>query len=343
MQGTLKSNYTFDNLNFKFWIISGCITTITLILLFSGMGYINIPFIDVLKIIGGIDETFKDTTQWFVIHDIRLPRILVAILTGIALSLSGLVFQGVLLNPLADPYTLGISSGASFGAALAILLGFSGIMIQSSAFFFAILTLIIVLRLASFSGRIIPISLILSGVIIGAFFSAGLSFSKYLAGDEVASIFFWLLGSFQAKTWTEVSVLLAVTTLGAPIIYFYAEEINILSLGEKNATAMGVNTFKIRAILLITASLISSITVSICGIIGFIGLIVPHLMRFLVGPDNKKLIILCSLWGGVLVVVADNMSRVLLPHEVPIGIITALLGAPFFTIIFRNKMKGEYK
>lgn len=343
MQTILKSNLSLENFKFSFWVISGCLTIIILISFFSGMGYINTNFMDALKIILGIDESLKGTTEWFVIHDIRLPRIIVAILTGIALSLSGIVFQGVLLNPLADPYTLGISSGASFGAAVAILLGFSGLIIQSSAFLFAILTLMIVLKLASFSGRIIPISLILSGVIIGAFFSAGLSFSKYLAGDEIASIFFWLLGSFQAKTWTEITVLLFVTAIGAIIIYFYAEEINILSLGEKNAMAMGVNTFRIRTILLITASLISSITVSICGIIGFIGLIIPHLMRFLIGPDNKKLIIVSSIWGGILILVADNISRIVLPHEVPIGIITALLGAPFFTIIFRTKMKNEYK
>lgn len=334
-----KQGKAINNSSFFVWSIGGLVLTLFFIIVFTGMGYIDIPFLDVFNIL--VSNTSAEDTNWYVVHDIRLPRILTAILTGAILSLCGIVFQGILLNPLADPYTLGISSGASFGAALAILLGFSGIIIQGSAFFFAILTLGIVLRLASFSGRIIPVSLILSGVIIGAFFSAGLSFSKYLAGDEIASIFFWLLGSFQAKTWMEVSTLFGITIIGALIIYFYAEEINILSLGEKNAAAMGVDTHRVRIILLVTASLMSSIAVSICGIIGFIGLIIPHLMRFLVGPDNKKLIIVSSLWGGILVVVADNMSRVVFPHEVPIGIITALLGAPFFAIIFRNKMKGE--
>ena len=337
----LREKKAINDSKFFFWSISGLILTITFSIVFAGMGYIDIPFFDVFSIITG-DETIK-STNWYVIHDIRLPRILIAILTGIALSLSGLVFQGVLLNPLADPYTLGISSGASFGAALAILLGFTGIIIQGSAFFFAILSLLIVLRLATFEGRIIPVSLILSGVIMGAFFSAGLSFSKYLAGDEIASIFFWLLGSFQAKTWTEVIALLVVTLIGAVIILFYSEEINILSLGEKNATSMGVDTHKTRIILLVVASLMSSVSVSICGIIGFVGLIIPHLMRFLIGTDNKKLIIVCSLWGGILLLIADNISRTVLPHEVPIGILTALLGAPFFAIVFRNKMKGDRK
>ncbi len=337
----LRPKEAMKDSKFFFWSLTGLVLTIVFSIVFAGMGYIDIPFFDVLSIITG-DETVKDT-DWYVIHDIRLPRILTAILTGIALSLSGLVFQGVLLNPLADPYTLGISSGASFGAALAILLGFSGILIQGSAFFFALLSLGIVLRLATFQGRIIPVSLILSGVIIGAFFSAGLSFSKYLAGDEIASIFFWLLGSFQAKTWTEVMALLVVTLIGGIIILFYSEEINILSLGEKNATSMGVDTHKTRVLLLVVASLMSSVSVSICGIIGFVGLIIPHLMRFLVGTDNKKLIIVCSLWGGILLSMADNVSRTLLPHEVPIGILTALFGAPFFAIVFRNKMKGERK
>lgn len=330
---------TAKNSKFIFWSLSGLLLTMFLTILLTGMGYIDIPFSEVLKIL--VSEKPFESTNWYVVHDIRLPRILTAVLTGVILSLCGIVFQGVLLNPLADPYTLGISSGASFGAAIAILLGFSGLIIQGSAFIFAIVSLAIVLRLASFSGRIIPVSLILSGVIIGAFFSAGLSFSKYLAGDEIASIFFWLLGSFQAKSWTEVYTLFLIALIGICIIYFYAEQINILSLGEKNATAMGVDTHRLRIILLVVASLMASITVSICGIIGFIGLIIPHLMRFFVGPDNKKLIVVSAIWGGILLVVADNMSRLLFPHEVPIGIITALLGAPFFAIVFRNKMKGE--
>ncbi|ASC93594.1 MULTISPECIES: FecCD family ABC transporter permease [Sulfurospirillum] len=336
-----KTHFLSSDTKFLVWTLGGILLTLSGVIAFAGMGYIDIPFFDVCKIMIGSKENVIGSTEWFVVHDIRLPRILTAILTGVALSLSGLVFQGVLLNPLADPYTLGISSGASFGAALALLLGLSGVMIQGSAFFFAIISLGIVLRLATFEGRIIPVSLILSGVIIGAFFSAGLSFSKYLAGDEIASIFFWLLGSFQGKTWMEVMILLAVVSFGSMVIYFYAEEINILSLGEKNASSMGVDTHRVRLILLVVASLMSSVTVSICGIIGFVGLIIPHMMRFLVGTDNKKLIIVCSLWGGILLSMADNVSRALLPHEVPIGILTALLGAPFFAIVFRNKMRGK--
>lgn len=341
MRLILKSRFLSQDPKYVFWTLGGLLLTVLGAIAFAGMGYIDIPFFDVYEIILGNEERLKDTTEWFVVNDIRLPRILTAILTGVALSLSGLVFQGVLLNPLADPYTLGISSGASFGAAMALLSGFSGVMIQGSAFFFALVSLGIVLRLATFEGRIIPVSLILSGVIIGAFFSAGLSFSKYLAGDEIASIFFWLLGSFQAKTWMEVMILLGVVTFGAVVIFFYADEINILSLGEKNASSMGVDTYRVRLILLVVASLMSSITVSICGIIGFVGLIIPHMMRFLVGTDNKKLIIVCSLWGGILLSFADNVSRTVLPHEVPIGILTALLGAPFFAIVFRNKMRGK--
>jgi iron complex transport system permease protein len=181
----------------------------------------------------------------------------------------------------------------------------------------------------------------LAGVIISAFFSAGLSFMKYLAGEEVGSIVFWLMGSFASKKWSEVVILLGFTLIGFLISLFYSKDLNVLSLGDKNASSLGINTSRLRTLILITASLLSAVTVSIAGVIGFIGLIIPHLVRLITGPDNTKLMILSPIVGAALLATADNFTRAWLPSEVPIGTITALLGGPFFIFIFRKKLKGE--
>lgn len=327
---------------FRGWLIGGIIVLFISGLIYSSMGYASLSAGDVFKIIftsgGGVDETHA-----FIVREVRLPRIIVSMLAGASLSLSGLVFQGVLLNPLADPYTLGISAGASFGAALGIILSLSflGVFtIPFMAFIFSLASLYLVMKMASFSGKINSISLILSGVIVGSFFSAGLSFTKYIAGDDVASIVFWLMGSFSSKTWPEAYILGGAVLIGLLVFLYYGDELNILTLGEKNAIAMGVDTNKVRRILLITASVISAVSVSVCGIIGFVGLIVPHLMRFLVGSDNRRLTLICAIWGAIILSAADNMVRAVLPNEIPIGIMTSLLGAPFFAFIFRKRLSG---
>lgn len=328
---------------FRVWLLSGVALLFISLLVYAGMGYIKIPVKEVFDILFNLGPEKSGTTEWIIIREVRLPRIIVSMIAGVALSLSGLVFQGVLLNPLADPYTLGISAGASFGAALAIILKltFLGVFtVPIMAFIFAIISLGMVLKMATFGGKINSVSLILSGVIIGAFFSAGLTFTKYIAGDEVASIVFWLMGSFSSKTWSEAVILGIVTFFGICVFIYYGEEMNILSLGEKNALSMGINTSRVRKILLVTASIISAVSVSVCGIIGFVGLIVPHLMRFLVGTDNRKLIFICALWGAIILSGADNLVRAVLPNEIPIGIMTSLLGAPFFAFIFRKRLSG---
>ncbi|HOO33319.1 MAG TPA: iron ABC transporter permease [Thermotogota bacterium] len=325
------------------------IGTLILLMYYTCTGYMNISMRDVFSI---IVETIKDPkaaketygTLWYVVIEVRLPRILAAAIAGAALSIAGTGFQGVLLNPLADPYTLGISSGAALGAAMSIVFGwnfFGVITVQICAFLFALITLLIVLRMATLNGRVSPVSLVLAGVIISAFFSAALSFMKHLAGEEVGSIVFWLMGSFASKKWSEVIILLCFTILGFIISLFYSKDLNVLSLGDKNASSLGINTSRLRTTILITASLLSAITVSIAGIIGFIGLIIPHLVRMVTGPDNTKLMILSPLVGAALLATADNFSRAWLPAEVPIGTITALLGGPFFIFIFRKKLKGE--
>jgi iron complex transport system permease protein len=316
----------------------------------TGMGYIKIaPFevvsVIVSKVIGheklldGIDHIYP-----YIIMDVRLPRILTAAIVGGGLSIAGAIFQGILLNPLADPYTLGISAGAAFGASIALLLdiGFLGIYsVPFFAFAGAVATLFFVTYLASFSGEISSNNLILSGIIVAAILSAGISLIKYVADEQVSIIIFWLMGSFGSKTWADVFLTSLFVLFGFLIFIFFARDLNIMSLGDRSASSLGVETNRVRLILLITASLITAVCVSVSGIIGFVGLIVPHLMRFLVGPDNRKLIPASVLAGATLLLCADTITRAVLPIEVPIGVLTAIIGGPFFCYIFRQRQLGK--
>ena len=314
----------------------------------TGMGHIAVSGGDILRVIAarvtsnsallaGIDPVFP-----FVVFDVRLPRILTATLVGGGLAMSGVIYQGILLNPLADPYTLGVSSGAAFGAALALLANLTMMghfSVPLFAFGGAALTLLVVLYLSSFNGQISANTLILSGVIVGAILAAGISFLKYLADEQVSVIIFWLMGSFASRTWADVAVVAGAVLCGLVLSFFYARDLNILSLGSRSADTLGVESTRVRWILLLGASLVTAVCVSVSGIIGFIGLIVPHLMRFLVGPDNRKLLPVSILAGALLLLVADTVTRAVLPVEVPIGVLTALIGGPFFCVIFRRRQR----
>ncbi|MCF6290888.1 MAG: iron ABC transporter permease [Desulfobacterales bacterium] len=315
----------------------------------TGMGYIRISPSEVLRILlaqltgDGSYLAGLDTVWPVVVMDVRLPRIMTALIVGAGLAVSGTVFQGILLNPLADPYTLGISSGAAFGAALALLANITALgsySVPLFAFAGAVFTLFVVLHLSSFDGQMSASTLILSGVIVGAILAAGLSFMKYMADEQVGVIIFWLMGSFASKTWPEVGLVFWCVLAGTGLTFFYARDLNIMSLGQRSSDSLGVDTARVRKTLLITASLLAAACVSVSGIIGFVGLIVPHLMRFLVGPDNRKLLPAAMLAGGVLLLAADTLTRAVLPAEVPIGVLTALIGGPFFCYIFRKQQMG---
>ena len=312
----------------------------------TGMGYIKLPAADVIKIImsklsgqlsliEGMDKLFP-----VVVFDVRLPRILTAALVGSGLAISGVIFQGILLNPLADPYTLGVSAGAAFGASLAILfnIGFLGIYsVPLFAFIGATSTLLFVIYLSSSSAGFSSSNLILSGIIVAAILSAGISFLKYIADEQVSVIIFWLMGSFGSKTWTDVSLIFLFVCIGLIIFMYFARDLNLMSLGNRTASSLGVDTKKVAIVLLVTASLIAAICVSVSGIIGFVGLLVPHMMRFLTGPDNRRLIPISLLAGAILLLGADTITRAVLPSEIPIGVLTALIGGPFFCYIFRKQ------
>jgi len=315
----------------------------------AAMGYIRIPPLEVLKIvIGKITANARWTADLDPIHpvvvfDVRLPRILTAALVGGGLAACGAVFQGILLNPLADPYTLGVSAGAAFGAALAILLnlgGAGGFSIPLFAFAGAVATLFAVIALSSSGEGLSSNNLILSGIIVAAILSAGISFLKYVAEEQVAVIIFWLMGSFAAKTWYEVLLACICITIGSLVFLFFSRDLNLVSLGARASASLGVDTRKVSLLLLVVASLVAAICVSVSGIIGFVGLLIPHMMRFVTGPDNRRLIPASVLAGAILLLWADTITRAVLPSEVPIGVLTALIGGPFFCYIFRKRQQS---
>ena len=335
-----------DNLTMHLLIGLLAMTLLLVISLSAGMGYLKIAWPDVLRVvasrltgraelIAGLDELTR-----VVVVDVRLPRILTAALVGGGLAMCGVVFQGILLNPLADPYTLGVSAGAAFGAALALLLNVTAAGVYSvplCAFIGATGTLLLVIYLSSSAGGAHANNLILSGIIVAAILSAGISFLKFIADEQVGVIIFWLMGSFASKTWTDVGLTAAFIGLGSAVFVFYARDLNLLCLGRRAAASLGVDAQRVPWILLVTASLVAAACVSVSGIIGFVGLLVPHMMRGLTGPDNRRLIPAAAVAGAVLLLCADTVTRAVLPHEIPIGVLTALIGGPFFCYLFRRR------
>ncbi len=313
------------------------------------MGFMRIPAGQVLTVILHVltgSGPQGDPVRTSIILDVRLPRILAAALVGGSLAVCGAVFQAILRNPLADPYTLGISSGAAFGASLVIVLQLFGLVLPSVlsvpvfAFFGSLATLAAVLALASGDGRLSSTSLILSGVIVASILSAAIGFLKFLADEQVGMIIFWLMGSLSGVSWGNIAALAPVALLGTMLCLLLGREMNIMATGERAAATLGVQTVRVRWLLLVACSLMTSVSVAVSGIIGFVGLIVPHLLRHLLGPDNRVLVLASFLGGALLLVLADTLTRAVLPAEVPIGVLTALIGGPVFCVIFKKRQEA---
>lgn len=274
----------------------------------------------------------------YIIRDIRLPRILIAILVGGGLAVSGAVFQALLGNPLADSYTMGVSAGAAFAAVLAIyfnlMLPQPILPVTICAFAGALLTLGLVFAIARVKGYLSAFTMIIAGIIVNAIFSAGVSFIKSISGENVVVIVSWLMGSLSARNWDHVLLTGMVIVAGVFLCIRQAEDLNIMCLGDEQAVSLGVNVVRVRRILLIAASLITAVCVSVSGIIGFVGLVVPHILRLILGSNQRFLLPLSALLGGELLLLADTFTRVALNVELPVGIITTLVGGPFFIYIF---------
>ena len=277
---------------------------------------------------------------------IRLPRILLAAVTGAGLASAGAVFQAVLQNPLAEPYLLGVSSGASLGATVAIIAGVgtaaAGIGgLSLFAFAGACLTILLVMavsgRLAGGLG-----SLLLGGIAVGYIFQAAISLLMMLNREQTERIVFWMMGSFAAASWAKVAVSAAVVAAGLILMNSASARLNIISLGPDHAHSLGINPSAAAVFFLLTGCLVTAAVVSVSGIIGFVGLIVPHLLRFFTGSDHRRLLPACAAGGAILLVLADLAARTLLaPQEIPVGVITAVSGGPFFLFLLRRKRRRE--
>ncbi|MCT7444544.1 FecCD family ABC transporter permease [Aliarcobacter cryaerophilus] len=287
------------------------------------------------------DEKYE--TMKSIIFDIRLPRIISAILIGASLAVAGASFQAMFVNPLVSPGILGVLSGASFGAALGMILGLNWFLINLSTFIFGILAVFFAITISFiYSSSRNMIILVLGGIISSSLFSALLSIIKYGAdtNDVLPAITYWLMGSLSFSTSSIVWNLTIPMLGGILILIFFSKYLNALSLGDEEAKALGINTKLIKLIIIIVATLISALSVILAGIIGWIGLIIPHITRLLFGADNKVILPMSALIGAIFLLIVDNTSKLIFSFEIPIGIVTAIIGIPIFIFVLKNAKKG---
>lgn len=328
--------------------VAACVISVGAACLF---GPVSLSATQVLSLLADrITGHAADSTAMLVVWDIRLGRIVLSLLVGAALAAAGTVFQGILRNPLADPFTLGVSSGAAFGASLAIMLGVQTTLpllpatspLPAAAMLGALLALGAVILLGRSGGRLQRETLVLAGVVVATFLAALISLVKSLDEESVASIVFWIMGSFQGRGWQECAMVLPWFAAGALLIWRFSRELDILSLGDTQARQLGMRTDRVRLWLLIGASMLTGASVAVSGVIGFVGLVVPHLVRMVQGSAHRPLLVTSSLVGGLLLLWSDVAARTLLPQgaELPVGVVTALLGGPFFCLLLRKRMRG---
>lgn len=294
----------------------------------------------VARPLGAIDAP-ADLAETIVVH-IRLPRVLAAAVVGAALALAGAALQGVFRNPLADPYLLGAASGAGLAAALVLVLGTAGAWWASAgvgvaAFVGALGTVALVVALARQGTRVPVVSLILAGVVVGSSLSAGTSLVLLAAREQAAGVLAWLLGSFAFASWGQLAWAVPALLAASVIVLAAARGLDVLQLGDAAAAQLGLPVEPFKVAVVAASTLATAAAVATAGVIGFVGLVVPHAVRLAVGPGHRRLLPLAALWGAIFVVAADVLARtVIAPAEVPVGVVTALAGAPFFLVLLRR-------
>jgi iron complex transport system permease protein len=316
-----------------------------LIILFSiTMGSVKVPPLHSIRIllqsVLGVKGEGTEIEEEIILS-LRFPRAILAGLVGAGLSVSGAIFQALLRNPLADPYILGVSSGAAVGAVIAILMGLSTLSfgLPLASFAGALLTVIVVFYFGRQDGKIHPNTLLLAGVITSSFLSALIMFFISVSQkDELHTIIFWLMGDFSFASTQAIRMILPYILIGILLLCFNARQLNLILAGEENALQLGVDVERLRLISYLSASLITAASVSVCGLIGFVGLIVPHSVRLVLGPDHRLLIPASALIGASFLIASDTFARILLaPSELPVGVITAAFGGPFFIYLLKTR------
>jgi len=304
------------------------------------VGSAPIGLADVVRAFFAPDRVSPEVAM--IIRGLRLPRVLMALAAGGALSVAGVVFQAILKNPLADPFILGVSSGAALGTVIGALVirvpsGAAGAV---PAFIGAFATIVIVFYVARIKERLYPNTMLLVGVIINSFFSAAIMAIISLFGSSgLQGIFFWLMGDLSLVSMRQVGVVAVALAAATIVVYYYARPMNLLAFGEESAASGGVDVERTKRVLFVAASLMTAAVVSATGVIGFVGLIIPHMIRMVLGPDHRVLIPTSILLGGTFLLVSDTVARtVVSPLELPGGVLTALLGAPFFVYLLRRRL-----
>lgn len=323
-----------------------------LIFFVSTLGAAKISFLDSVHIILGkipgirrlISIADYPPSHVTIIWKIRLPRIILALFVGMGLSIVGATFQGLFKNPMADPHVLGVSSGAALGAVIAIVSGLTGSFMEQNivgvlAFIGALMTTWIVYHIAKVGHKVPTVTLLLAGIALSFFLSAMISAIITFNLNQMEQIIFWTMGSLAAARWEQVYFVAPLILFGSVMIFLFSRELNGMLLGDESAKSLGIDVERTKKILLIIASLMVAATVSASGIIGFVGLIIPHAVRMVVGPDHRNLLPFSALIGGIFMILCDTLARVIVPPmEIQVGVVTALLGAPYFIyLLYQHK------
>lgn len=283
-------------------------------------------------------------TEATVVFTVRLPRILLALLSGAGLALSGAALQGVFRNPLVGPQIIGVSSGAAFGGVLAILLSLPRAGLLGSSFAFGLVALVMVYGLNGMVARRNVLALVLAGVVVSGFFGALVSLMQYVADaeDKLPAMVFWLLGSFATANWEKLGLIALPVLLGGVLLLGLRWRINLLSLGDEDARALGVRVEGLRWLVLLLIACIIAAQVAVSGTVGWVGLVVPHMARMLVGPDHRVMMPVAAIIGALYLLVIDTVARTATGSEIPLGILTALIGTPVFALILRRTQRAGH-
>jgi len=328
---------------------AGAVIVLALALILGvGLGTVTIPPGETLGILGRrilglpIAQTWPASTE-AIVMDLRLPRVLAAMAVGLGLAVAGATFQGLLRNPLADPYVLGTASGAALGAAIGVLIPVRFVILEFGllhglAFVGALIAVYVVYRLSRVGGLTPMTSLLLTGYAVGSLLAAGLAMAMYVSGANLRQIFFYLLGSLAGVSWGQLAVAAPIVLVTSAVILMRARSLDGFLLGEQAAAHLGVDVRRERALLLGLAALLTAASVTIAGLIGFVGLVVPHVVRLAVGPGARSVLPLAALFGAGLLTFADLGARLF--GEIPVGVVTALVGAPFFLFLLRTTRSG---
>lgn len=333
----------------------GCIILVMAILVATYVGVANISLkqtsliiLNKIPVLGKyIDLGNIKSTSSIIILNVRLPRVIMAAIIGAGLSVSGASFQALFKNPMADPYILGVSSGAALGATIAMLLGlgttFLGFsFITLAAFLGAITTTLIVYSIARVGNKVPNITLLLAGIAMTFLLSSIISLIMIFKRDQIENIVMWTMGSVSTASWSQVKLLMPFTIVGIIIIFLFSRDLNIMLLGDDTAKNLGIEVDKVRKILLFICTVLVAGIVSVSGIIGFIGLIIPHIVRIIFGVNYRTVILFSALYGSIFLIFCDTIARTIVdPMEIPVGIVTSIFGVPFFMyLLYKAKKKG---